>query len=67
MATLYRCDRCKLLTESKGDLREIRLPYMNKWNNAFTDEDDSYSREICIRCARELMETYNNVVTEEKK
>lgn len=53
MATKYECDRCKNLLSSSLDIVQIKLPTMNG-RSEFAHE--SYSRDICLGCAKEITE-----------
>ena len=53
MATKYECDKCKNLLSSSQDIAKIELPMING-RSEFTHE--SYSRDICLGCAKEIAE-----------
>jgi hypothetical protein len=60
VATLYRCDGCRDIFEDRDALEKIRLPYLKTYNDKF-DEKGGYEREVCMKCARTLTNTFNSL------
>lgn len=59
MAIIFRCDRCLRIFVNRNDVKEVTFPYMAKYGREFTDEDDSYAREICAPCVSILNAAYD--------
>ena len=54
MAVFYRCDGCSEETQDPKELGTVTIPHLDYHQQRFTNENDGYSKEYCIRCVRAI-------------
>lgn len=54
MATKFECDRCGNQTSDRNDIGEVSYPGLDYHKNISRTESDSLSKDLCVKCIREL-------------
>lgn len=57
MATIFRCDGCEKDFTNRGNLRTIEIPYMTTQNQEFSEDEGSFTKDLCDRCWRKILQT----------
>lgn len=60
MATIYRCDRCGIEVELRGEIVNISIPSLDYYQNRFADGNNT-SYDLCVSCIRQLREFLKNL------